>query len=80
MLSIERFCSTEKYQKLITQKLQKIHGGKNVNGGQERKPNVELRELYKEPNIVAMVKTQRLICMDHRWRIRMNRLPKVMGQ
>ncbi|XP_050509456.1 uncharacterized protein LOC126886518 [Diabrotica virgifera virgifera] len=56
--------------------LRKIFGGKIWNGMWIRRPNVELERMYGEPNIVGIVKSQRLRWLGHIQRMPNTRLPK----
>lgn len=56
--------------------LRKIFRGKLVDGMWQRRSNYELQELYKEPNIVGIVKAQRLRWLGHIVRMPEERVPK----
>lgn len=60
--------------------LRKIYGGKRSAGGWERRTNKEIQELYREPDVVAVVKGQRLRWMGHIMRMSNDRIPKKLLQ
>ena len=69
--------NTQKMLKIWERKvLRKIYGGKKTEDGWERRTNNELAELYHEPNIVAIVKGQRLRWFGHVMRMKEERVPK----
>ena len=56
--------------------LRKIYGGKKCEDRWERRNNMELYELFKEPNIVAIMKGRRLSWLGHITRMDNTRTPK----
>jgi hypothetical protein len=56
--------------------LRKIFGGKKIEDRWLRRTNEELKELYKETDIVGVAKTQRLRWRGHIERMRETRVPK----
>ena len=54
----------------------KIYSGRMTQFGWERRSNHELRDLFDEPSIVALVKAQRLKLLGHVYRMSDQRTPK----
>ena len=57
--------------------LRKIYGGTSVNEMWTRRTNEEVRELYGEPDIGIVIKSQRLRWLENVERMPENRLPKI---
>ncbi|XP_018576050.1 uncharacterized protein LOC108914683 [Anoplophora glabripennis] len=55
--------------------LRNIYGGKEVNGMWERRTNNEIKELYKEPDIIGVIKAQRIRWLGHITRMHSERVP-----
>ena len=60
--------------------LRKIFRGKMEDGVWKRRTNQELMEMYENPNIVSVIKSQRLRWLGHVERMAGNRLPKAILQ
>lgn len=55
--------------------LRRILGGIKVNGRWQRRTNLEVRELYQEPDIIGVVKAQRIRWLGHVSRMEEERVP-----
>lgn len=57
---------------------EKVFGRKCINGQWEKRTNNELNELYQRPNIVSVVRAQRLRWLGHIGRINTDRIPRLL--
>ncbi|KAJ8940693.1 hypothetical protein NQ318_017666 [Aromia moschata] len=58
--------------------LRKIFGGKIQGGRWERRTNREIYDLFKEPNIIGIVRAQRMRWIGHVVRMKDHRIPKMV--
>ncbi|KAJ8958057.1 hypothetical protein NQ318_002069 [Aromia moschata] len=58
--------------------LRKIFGGKIQDGRWERRTNREIYDLFKEPNIIGIVRAQRMRWIGHVVRMKDHRIPKMV--
>ncbi|KAJ8946766.1 hypothetical protein NQ318_018975 [Aromia moschata] len=58
--------------------LRKIFGAKMKGGRWERRTNREIYDLFKEPNIIGIVRAQRMRWIGHVVRMKNHRIPKMV--
>ncbi|KAJ8954092.1 hypothetical protein NQ318_004397 [Aromia moschata] len=79
MLPERNYVGRKKYRELKYGKvLRKIFGGKIQGGRWERRTNREIYDIFKEPNIIGIVRAQRMRWIGHVVRMKDHRIQKMV--